>query len=158
MATARKALAWSFWPVSTITLMSGSKAKICPSNRKPSETPSASGGSPRSIVTTAGAHLRSCTKAVSRSWAVTVSKRSSDHLICFCSARSSSTISKEAVFSGVMRPPGSEGPSQSWRQKAVSECPRWYPALAHCLRRCDRPAPVRTESSHKPQCPCLSAW
>ncbi len=68
-------------------------SSICPSSLKPSDTESGSGGRPRSIVTTLGWKRRNCTSAVSRSLAVTDSKRSSDHLICFCSARSSSTIS-----------------------------------------------------------------
>ncbi|TXD71107.1 hypothetical protein FUT87_25275, partial [Mitsuaria sp. TWR114] len=92
---ARSALLWSFWPVSTMTLVPGSSSISFSSRRKPSEVESWSGGRPRSIVTTGGLWRRNCSTALATSSAVTDSKRSIDHLSCFCSARSSSTMSSE---------------------------------------------------------------
>ena len=48
------ALSRAPWPDATITLVSGFSASICASVAKPSLVPSASGGKPRSSVTTAG--------------------------------------------------------------------------------------------------------
>ena len=110
MATAFRAFVWSFCPVRTITLVSGSATSISSSSLNPSVTESASGGNPRSIVTTAGAWRRNWISALSRSWASSASKRSSDHLICFCNAGSSSTISRDCSFSVLMQFPAGASP------------------------------------------------
>jgi len=149
MPTACRALAWSFWPVSTITLVSGSAANIISSSLNPSDTASASGGNPRSIVTTAGEWRRSC---------VTDSNRSSDHLICFCSAGSSSTINRGCIFSVVMHSPLCANPMRGkFPPREDANAPLFLFQL-HFPLKSYLQVLAHTENFHSCQCPYRPPW
>ena len=96
---------------------------------------------------------RSCARALSRSLAVTDSNRSSDHLICFCSARSSSTISSGRSFSPVMPAPFLADRILFLRQaKEESSLPASlsFPGFQPAIRR---PFRVCTVRFRKRRCP-----
>ncbi len=63
MPTARTAFSLSSWPVTTMTLVCGASFSVSSRVSKPSVTPSASGGRPRSCRTTGGSKRRSAVRA-----------------------------------------------------------------------------------------------
>ena len=152
-ATARRALALSFWPVTTITFVSGASSRIFSSVRNPSLTLPVSGGSPRSSVTTAGSARRSCAMASSKSDATATSYPSKAHFICSCSAGSSSTTSRERRSSVMPRLPVAGLPPPRAVSPALASR-RW----ARCAPRSRRQAAARTAGTQKRQFPCRCLW
>mgnify|MGYP003494264672 CR=1 FL=1 len=73
MPTARTAFCLSSWPVTTMTLVRGVNLSVSKRVAKPSDTPSASGGKPRSCRTTAGSWRRRAASAPGRSVAAMTS-------------------------------------------------------------------------------------
>src|SRR6266480_845767 len=82
-----------------MTFVSGAADRISCSSLKPSEGSSGRGGSPKSMVTTAGRWRLTWARALSRSAAGTGSYCSNAQVICVCSAGSSSMISRGALLS-----------------------------------------------------------
>src|SRR5437879_6407402 len=82
-----------------MTFVSGAADRISCSSLKPSEGSSGRGGSPKSMVTTAGRWRLTWARALSRSAAGTGSYCSNAQVICVCRAGSSSMISKRPLLS-----------------------------------------------------------